>query len=113
MTNFLFPKPKTYRSERYLDFVREHTCLMCGAPSNCLKKPENNIAAHHESLGMNYQGGKPPDTHAVPLCHRCHQKRHGFKGWYSIFWDECEVDPQYEIIKMVTSWLSMQQKKGR
>ena len=101
------PKPKTYHAEKYLAFVRKHDCLMCGLPSNQLSKPDNNIIAHHESLGLNMMGGKPPDSHAVPLCGGCHSKRHA-PDW--IDWNVGHVDIKMAVIKLLTEYLQEREK---
>jgi hypothetical protein len=51
-----------FRSEKYLRWIRKFPCVKCG------KKAE----AHHEPLGKSGTGIKPPDSQALPLCHRCH-----------------------------------------
>ena len=98
----ILPKPKTFRSESYLAFVREHHCEICLKPSNERPKPDNNILAHHESLGKNMQGGKPPDSHAVPLCWYCHGYRHGlsWKGW-----DNEYINIERVVIRLLTEYL--------
>jgi len=99
----MFPKPKTWRSESYLAFVRNHTCLLCRECSNQQPKPNNNIAAHHEGLGLNMQGGKPPDSHAVPLCHRCHAYNRHETTWKG--WDKENINVERQIIKLLTEYL--------
>lgn len=76
--------------------------MLCGVPSNQLSKPDNNIIAHHEGLGLNRMGGKPPDSHAVPLCGICHTKRHS-STW--INWNVEHVDIKMAIIKLLTEYL--------
>ena len=62
---------KPYRSEKYKAWIRKQPCASCGRP------PQHYpIHAHHEPLGKNSVGGKPPDTHLLPLCYECHAKRH-------------------------------------
>ena len=82
------PRPKTYHNEKYLAFVREHPCLVCG----------KKAVAHHESgIGGDLAGGgmslKCSDLLAAPLCCRsidehnynaCHQRRE-HEG-YITFW---------------------------
>lgn len=87
-------KPKTYRSKPYLTFIRGHECLLCRSPAG--------IIAHHEGLGQNYQGGKPPDSHCVPLCLDCHLYRHGL-DWIS--WEAEDIYVEREIIKLLTEYL--------
>ena len=60
------PKPTTYRSRRYLDFVMRHPCCICSTP--------HLVAAHHSATGgCSIKGG---DDSAVPLCFECHYKVH-------------------------------------
>lgn len=96
-----FPKPHTYRSKKYLAYIRTKKCLVCGSPET---------VPHHEGLGLNMMGGKSPDSHAVPLCSKHHA------GYHNIgpkFWDM--VDIKMEIIKLVTEYLEqieyLEQKK--
>ena len=74
------PKPHTYRSNKYLDFIRSKRCIICGNPETI---------AHHESLGRNAMGSKPPDHHAMPLCTICHNSRHNIGA--RIFWSGYDV----------------------
>lgn len=90
-----FPKPKTFRSERYLAFIRRHPCVICGNPET---------VPHHVSLGQNMQGGKPPDSHCVPLC-ISHHDEHGPGGTNDRFWDRYNIDPAREIIKLLTEYV--------
>lgn len=76
----MIPKPRTWRSAKYLTFIRSLPCAACGAggPSE----------AHHEgSRGM---GIKASDATAISMCRFCHQKRHqiGIRS----FWGGREVD---------------------
>lgn len=64
----MIPKPRVYRDEAYLAFIRAHPCLKCGRGAP--------VEAHHEPMGRTGMGIKPPDYHAVPLCSACHQRRH-------------------------------------
>lgn len=61
-----FPKPHTFRSERYLEFVRTLPCAVCGTPY---------VAPHHagDDRGMSL---KCSDTRTIPLCARCHTEMH-------------------------------------
>ncbi len=88
----LFPKPHTYRSKKYLAFIRTKNCLVCGNPET---------VAHHEGLGGNMMSGKPPDSHTVPLCWDCHGKL----GWQGTdtFWKRFDI--KFEIIKLLTEYL--------
>jgi len=62
-------KPHTWRSKKYLAFVRLHPCCNC---HTCY-----NVQAHHAlGFGENMMGGKPPDGYAIPLCENCHRLIH-------------------------------------
>jgi len=96
MTMYPSPKYHSFRSKKYLDFIRSKNCLVCG---------NINTVAHHEGLGRNAQGAKPPDSHAVPLCNRCHQRRHD-KGVQS-FWGGWDV--KMEIIWLLGEYIRCQE----
>lgn len=84
---------KTFRSERYLQWVRKQPCAICGIRAG---------QAHHEPLGENFVGGKPPDTHALPMCAECHELRHQ----HGVQWASKQRDLKIEIIRMITRYLS-------
>ncbi len=87
----LFPKPHTFRSKKYLAFIRTKPCLVCGSPET---------VPHHEGLGRNMIGGKPPDSHAVPLCVLCHGIYHNTGPAY---WKR--VDIKMVIIKLLEEFM--------
>lgn len=66
------PKPKTFRSPKYLAWLRTQPCAWCG-------RPAPSEAAH---MGGGGKGIKGPDNLAIPLCggpNGCHaySHRHG------------------------------------
>ena len=63
-----FPKPKTYRNKKHLEYIKTLPCHICGklGPS----------APHHVSLRNTGMGMKPPDDQTVPLCQECHNAVH-------------------------------------
>lgn len=63
-------KPKKHSSKEYLDWIRMHDCVSCGAPGP-------NMAHHARKLdpGRATQG-KVSDYNAVPLCDVCHRSEH-------------------------------------
>lgn len=71
------PKPHTFRSKEYLDFIRSQPCCNCGhhGPSD----------PHHVRFDGNAGWGmKPPDTCTVPLCNdgpefQCHDLTQRYK----------------------------------
>lgn len=62
----MFPKPKTYRSEKYLAFVRTQPCCVC-------KNPYGSQPHHTEKSGTSMKG---TDLSCIPLCERHHIEIH-------------------------------------
>jgi len=63
-------KPKRFRSEEYLEFIRLRECCSCGAPGPSM--------AHH---ARRLDPGRPTqskvsDYNAVPMCAVCHDLEH-------------------------------------
>ena len=90
-----FPKPKTYKSKKYLGFIRRHPCFVCG------RKAE----PHHVSLGESGVGMKASDTHCIPLCRACHDAAHTNK----LFWIRYDVKKM--IIGLLTEYIRELEKK--
>jgi len=88
------PKPYTYRSKEYMEFIRTKPCLVCGHP---------NTVPHHEPLGRGGKGIKAPDSQTVPMCTGCHIYRHQMGA---SFWEYNNIDPKMEIIKILTEFLN-------
>lgn len=105
-------KKLTYENPAYLDYIREHPCVVCG----------KKAVAHHESgIGTGLVGGgtskKCSDLAAVPLCIICHSRRHD-RG-YVTFWcnfiglTQCNPNARLiadgivmrEIIKLQMGWI--------
>lgn len=58
------PKSKTFRSKKYLEFIRSQPCILCGC--------EEDIQAHHTaSAGIALRGS---DYSAIPVCPKCHHR---------------------------------------
>ena len=89
------PKPKTYRSKKYLAFIRDHRCIVCGY---------DQTVPHHEPLGAGGKGIKAPDSQTIPMCTGCHMYRHQIGVG---FWDCKNIDPQREIIKLLTEYMDI------
>lgn len=75
------PKKITWKSEKYLQFVRRQPCIICyELPSE----------AHHVRFSNNSGiGMKPADIWAIPLCHTHYASIHAvgqktFCAWYDI-----------------------------
>jgi hypothetical protein len=90
-----YPKPKTFRSKKYLDFIRGKPCLACGKPA-----PSD---PHHENLGFCGAGMKAPDTHTVPLCRECHRKHHDAYGNYLF-----PISVEWSVIGYLTEYIRSQ-----
>lgn len=71
------------KDQRFLSYVRQFGCLVCGQPSQ----------AHHlkftELAGM---ARKVSDYNTVPLCFRCHEALHKF-GDEQTWWDLQGINP--------------------
>jgi hypothetical protein len=80
-----FPKPHTYRSEKYLDYVRSLPCAVGG----CGHKAEPH---HTEGGGV---GRKGSDLYAIPLC-RMHHQAHNTIGRFT-FYINVELD-RWEVV---------------
>jgi len=89
------PKVKIFRSEDYLDFIRDKPCLMCGAP------PRSD--AHHEPFGKAGWAIKAPDSQAIPLCRGCHNRRGGKEGLAFL---EKKYDIKMKIIEYLTEYIN-------
>jgi hypothetical protein len=90
----MLSKPKPFRSENYLKFIRTFPCIICYYP---------HTVAHHESLNNSGTATKPPDTQTLPLCIQCHNKRHATGK--QTFW--ADKDYKSEILnhlRMYISW---------
>ena len=89
------PKHKPWRSKKYLDYIREQTCLICG---------ENQTEAHHTKI-FNHGGKsrKPSDYWCIPLCMEHHNEIHnkGVKTFYKSY----EVDIWIDLFTMVSEYL--------
>ena len=58
-----------FRSQRHLNHVRGHACVVCDASAP--------IEAAHVRLGSGAgMGQKPHDYHALALCKDCHARQH-------------------------------------
>lgn len=92
-----FPKPETFRSEKYLKFVRTLPCIVCKTAAT---------EAHHISTGG--VGMKGSDLETVPLCRLHHAEYHQFGK--ETFWQRHNLD-RWETVartlkKFVTEVLS-------
>ena len=66
-------KKKTYRSKKYMDFVKGLECCVDSPLEHC----EGEVVPHHTETGG--VGMKGPDLSCVPLCNKHHQGIHAGK----------------------------------
>lgn len=62
-------KIKSWRSKKYLKWVKTLDCAICGIESS--SEPHHGI-----SIGMGGMGTKAPDSAVMPLCRVCHTQVH-------------------------------------
>ena len=85
-----YQKNKTWRSKKYLDYIRKQPCVVCGHTST---------QAHHvKTVGSG--GG---DEWAIPLCVPCHQTIHLVGR--DTFFRRLKVNIQQELFNMVAGYL--------
>ena len=65
----------SFRSKRYLQYVRAHECLGCGhpAPSEAHHCAPPGVSRHTTGGGM---AAKMCDMWTVPCCKKCHSRWH-------------------------------------
>lgn len=83
-----FPKLKTPRDSRYLDFIRSFPCVFCARTAE---------ASHHGKHGM---GLKPSDYNAIPLCRQHHQRWHNI-GSPHFTWDGLAKEEKAERFEAI------------
>ena len=64
-------KKKTYRSKKYMDFVKEQYCCLSSPLSYC--NGEGTVAHHTETGGVGMKGS---DLSCIPLCPSHHFEIH-------------------------------------
>jgi hypothetical protein len=62
-------KRKAYRNRKYLDWVKQQPCAVCGAPAD---DPHHLIGVG----GMGGMGMKAPDSMVMPMCRQHHNQIH-------------------------------------
>jgi hypothetical protein len=77
------PKPQTPRSQKYLDWLKEQPCCVCGT---CKNQWVDIVPAHQTINGHGFLAGKASDLCALPLCSRCHASEHrkGVKSFWRL-----------------------------
>jgi len=88
---------KTWRSERYLAFVRSRPSVVSGS--------EHNVVAHHvRSLGGGGMGLKPPDWMCLPLTTEEHTILHSVGE--QEYWRQRGEDPMQLICMTMLVYLA-------
>lgn len=74
------PKPTTWRSKKYIAWVKEQPCVSCGAPAD---------DPHHLTGlgGMGGMGTTAPDWTAMPMCRPCHTDIHNTPKMWPMQWE--------------------------
>ena len=73
-----YPKPTTYKNAKYLAWIRQQPCAICGRP-----------AEPHHIIGVGHLGGmgkKAPDTMCMPLCREHHNEIHNAPAMWGEQW---------------------------
>lgn len=95
------PKPQRWRSEKYLDFIRNKPCIFgcITVPDDTGKKSEPH---HLRELFQTGFGTKPGDHLAIPVCRKCHDlcQEHRHPRFESF-------DMKVEVIALITEYLCL------
>lgn len=93
-------KSPPYRSEKYLQFIREQPCIICG---------KNPCDPHHTSkAGIGIKG---PDLEAVPNCYSHHHEVH-LIGRFT-FQQKYNVDFKDAIIRLLSLYVGGLENGGK
>ena len=87
-----YPKPQTYRSKKYLSYIRSLACVICDSPG---------AHAHHTVTGG--KGLKGSDFKTVPLCIHHHIEVHGTGK--DTFQEKYNIDFKDIIIKNLEDYI--------
>lgn len=94
----LFPKPKTFRSKKYLAYIKT---LDCCVGYHC----EGDVVAHHTECGGKALKGS--DLLTLPLCHK-HHDEHDRMGKISFYLDN-NIDKWETIARCLTGYIEQQE----
>ncbi len=88
-------KQKTFRSKKYLEFVRGLPCAVC-------KKKDETVVPHHVDAGG--VGMKCSDARVIPLCHFHHNEhdhigKRTFYSKYGTSKNECLIETMQAYIE--------------
>ena len=92
-----YPKPFTWKSKKYLDYIRKQPCLICGHKSE----------AHHIRKASNSGiGMKPSDSFSLPLCRLHHAEAHCQELKHlKPFFERHGLDVYEELFKMTKGYI--------
>ena len=89
------PKPKAYRSKKYLEYIRQQPCVICG---------HVDVQAHHvRKMGAGGTGIKNDDFFALPICKLHHREAHTYG--HDTFFGRHGIDVYQELFKLVSGYL--------
>lgn len=84
---------KTFRSKKYLEFVRSLPCCICGAM--------DTVVPHHtETGGVSMKGS---DAMTIPLCYK-HHDEHDRTGKRTFYLNHA-TDVNYELVQTLRAWV--------
>jgi len=90
------PKTKAWRDKKYLEYVRQQPCVVCGHTEN--------IHAHHIRLASNSGTGmRPGDLWALSLCHLHHLEYHQLGK--ETFYERHGIDIYRELFTITKAWI--------
>ena len=102
----IYPKTKTYRCQRYLDFLKTRPCVKCGAVAT----EYLDIVPAHQGFGQGWGAMKSHDIWALPLCKTCHtDATNSEHNGVQTFWKN--INRELECLKLIAMYLSS--NKGR
>ena len=104
-------KHKRYEDKPYREFIRSKPCCICA----------RKAVAHHEAITGKGVGIKCSDYEILPLCEKCHERRH--KVGKLTFWREhffsclpgitTETIIDFALAKLTIGYLSKYIQRGR
>ena len=87
------PKPTTWKSAKYLKFVRNQPCIICGW------KAEVHHVRQSRNSGI---GNRPNDTWALPLCRLHHSEAHHYG--FETFLKNHNIDLYEQLFLLLKLW---------
>ena len=88
------PKPFTWKSKKYLDYIRNQPCVICGHKSE----------AHHVRKSSNSGTAKKPgDYWCIPICTLHHSELHHFG--FNTFLKNHNIDLYEELFRLTRGYI--------